>query len=256
MLAFFLCTVTSWITGEERIKRRKHWGRSVLEVCSFKKGFEERSDILTCIWQDQVWLQFMAALSYALGKTRANHQQVKSSKRTTNQDSNSPYYIRILLCLLTVWVSSLPDSINQLEDPHSKDAAAPGYVHHLHSTSPGHTPEEQAAPRTEKCAGRRVGSSSIAIQLPTPNRTSLSPNPGWNLAPLPRCVQYRWQDRRACWCRKAVPVLRRWQGGKAGEGKGHQDQCSFPWSQPLFQRLLKRFGKRRGLTTGCHCPSI
>lgn len=101
------------------------------------------------------------------------------------------------------------------------------------------TPEKQAASHTEKHAGRRVGRSSISAQSPTPNRTSLSPDPGWNLAPLPLCMQYRWQDRRACWCRKAVPVLRRWQGEK-----GHQDQCLLPWSQPLFQRLLERFGSR------------
>lgn len=101
-----------------------------------------------------------------------------------------------------------------------------------------HAPEEDA--------GRCVGRSSISAQSPTPKRTSLLPDPGWNLAPLPLCMQYRWQDRRACWCRKAVPVLRRWQGGKALAEKGHQDQCSpLPWSQLLFQRLLGIFGKRR-----------
>lgn len=109
---------------------------------------------------------------------------------------------------------------------------------------PPDAPEKQAASHTEKHAGRCVGRSTISAQSPTPNRTSLSPDPGWNLAPLPLCMQYRWQDRRACWCRKAVPVLRRWQGGKALAEKGHQDHCLLPWSQPLFQRLLGRFGSR------------
>lgn len=35
-------------------KEEKILGESALEVCSFKKGFEEHCDILTCIWQDQV----------------------------------------------------------------------------------------------------------------------------------------------------------------------------------------------------------
>lgn len=116
-------------------------------------------------------------------------------------------------------------------------------MHHLYPTSPWHSPEEQAATCTEKHAGRCVGRSSISAQSPTPNRTSLSPDLGWNLAPLPLCMRYRWQDRRACWCRKAVPVFRRWQGRKALAEKGHQNHCSLPWSQPLFE-LLERFEKR------------
>lgn len=39
---------------ENKEERRKYWGESALEVCSFKKAFEKCSDILTCIWQDQV----------------------------------------------------------------------------------------------------------------------------------------------------------------------------------------------------------
>lgn len=56
----------------QKKKRRKYWGESALEGCNFKRGFEKRSDILTFIWQDQIRLQFTAALSSALGKNRAN----------------------------------------------------------------------------------------------------------------------------------------------------------------------------------------
>lgn len=116
--------------------------------------------------------------------------------------------------------------------------------------TPGHpdTLQRSGQHHIEKNMLEVVGRSSISAQSPTPNTTSLSLDPGWNLAPLPLCMQYRWQDRRACWCGKAVPVLGRCQGRKALAERGHQDQRSLPWSQSLFQRLLERFGKREGVS--------
>lgn len=104
----------------------------------------------------------------------------------------------------------------------------------------------------EQHAGMCARRSSISAQSPTPNRASLSPDPGWNLAPLPLCTQYRWQDRRSCWCRKAVPVLRRWQGRKALAEKGHQGQCLLPWSLPPSRDCWKDLGGRGVSTSGCH----
>lgn len=93
----------------------------------------------------------------------------------------------------------------------------------------------------------KVGRSCISAPSPTPRRTSLS-DPGWNLAPLSLCMQYRWQDRRACWCRKAVPALRRGQGeGISREGS---PSLALSSSLPLFQKLPERyfFGAGKGVS--------
>lgn len=83
MLASFLCTGAHGHSVNHRRgknKEEKILGESTLEVCSFKKGFEEHRDILTCIWQDQVWLQFIAALSSALGKTEPTASRWRGAK--------------------------------------------------------------------------------------------------------------------------------------------------------------------------------
>lgn len=80
---FFLCTGAHGHFMNHRRRKNKEekmLGESALEVRSFKKGFEEHCDILTCIWQDQVWLQFIAALSSALGKTEPTTSRWRGAK--------------------------------------------------------------------------------------------------------------------------------------------------------------------------------
>lgn len=204
-----------------RRRKNKVLEESALEVCSFKKGFEEHGDILTCIWQDQVWLQFIAAISSALGKTEPTASRWRGAKEehiravtllTLSQLFSAPSLFGFLLC----WTQKTNQGIQS-----SEAAAALGSTHHPHPLFGNSTLE---------CV--QGGRSSIPAQSPTPSRVSLSPGPGWNVAPLPPHTQDRWQDRRACWRSKALPARRRWHPGKALAWRGHQDQCSLPWSLP------------------------
>lgn len=234
MLAFFfLCTGahSHFMNHRRKNKEEKILGESALEVCSFKKGFEEHCDILTCIWQDQVWLQFIAALSSALEKNRANCWQVKRSKRRTHQGCNSPHSITTPLCPLTVWFpcsAGLPEW--------TKAPKALMGTHHLHPEQPDRAEQEEHLWEQRNGAGSR-GMVQGAEQLPPPH-SSPSPGPGWNLAPVPLCTQDRWQERRQESCASSQGVAQREGISRAGSPR--------PWSLPPSRHCWKHLAGRGG----------
>lgn len=107
-------------------------------------------------------------------------------------------------------------------------------------------------------AGRDEGREELHPCCLPPRAERLSPGPGWSAAPLPLCRQrslYRWQDRHACWCCKALPAPRRCHRGRFSMEGSPRAVLTSLISAP-FQRLLERLGGRAVSTPGCHCPSI
>lgn len=150
-------------------KEEKILGESALEVCSFKKGFEEHGDILTCIWQDQVWLQFIAALSSALGKTEPTASRWRGAKEehiravtllTLSQLFSAPSLFHFPALLDSKKLTKGPKALmlQQLWAPHRAEQAAPrlgaaGWVvcseerKELHPCSVSHTEQSESLAR-------------------------------------------------------------------------------------------------------------